>query len=257
MAEAVEEPLARACSELAQAMTRPGALVEVMQCLAVEVARILGQPCAAAVVLDTDGRPRPIAATEDAVAGLVTVELRLGEGPTLEALDGDVIVFDDDVGPERWPRYGAEARGAGVHGVLAVPMRGAERPVGVLTVMLTEPHHWQVTDVAAAEVLADLAGVYAAQQTELARVQRTADQLQTALESRVTIEQAKGVLVGELGCTVEQAYAMLRDHARRNSVSLQSVAHAVVHLGLRPPAPARGSQAFRAGGKQQEQGGSV
>lgn len=221
-------------------MARPGALIEVMQDLALRTSEVLGIPAAAVVLIDSTGAPRPVAATDAPGAGLVATELKLDEGPTLDALREGVVVFADDLdGDERWPRYTAQARSAGVHGVLAVPLRVAERPAGVLTALVAEPHHWHLTEVAAAEVLAELAGGYAAHESALDRVRRTAEQLQEALESRVDIEQAKGVLVGELGCTMDQAYALLRDHARRNNASLRSVAQAVVHLGLRPPVVGR------------------
>ena len=238
MAGEREEALSRACSGLAQAMARPGALVEVMQCLAAQTAEVLGVSGAAVVVLDQARRPRPVAATEAPAAGLVAVELELGEGPSLDSLREGTAVVATDLGKEdRWPRYASRALSAGVFSVAALPLRGGGQPTGVVTVMTTEPHHWRVPEVAAVEVLAELANGYAAQECELDRLRRTADQLQEALHSRVEIEQAKGVLVGELGCTVEQAYVLLRDHARRNNASLRSVAQAVVHLGLRPPAP--------------------
>ncbi|WP_183408155.1 GAF and ANTAR domain-containing protein [Nocardioides pocheonensis] len=236
----MEEPLARACSELARTMARPGALIEVMQDLALRTSEVLGIPAAAVVLTDSAGTLRPVAATDAPGAGMVTTEMKLDEGPTIDALREGAVVFADDLeADERWPRYVERARSAGVEGVLAVPLRLGERPAGVLTVVASEPHRWHLTEVAAAEVLADLAAGYAAHESALDHVRRTAEQLQEALESRVDIEQAKGVLVGELGCTIDQAYAMLRDHARRNNASLRSVAQAVVHLGLRPPATSR------------------
>jgi GAF domain-containing protein len=237
MAGAGEEPLSRACSELARTMARPGALVEVLRSLAVQVAELLDLPGAAVLLVDAAGQLRPTAATHAPGAGLVTTELNLGEGPSLAAYREAAVVFATDLAVDgRWPRYARDARSAGIRSVLAVPLRVGERAVGTLTVVAVAPRQWEMSEVAAAEVLADLASGYAAHESELEKVRRTADQLQGALESRVDIEQAKGVLVGELGCTVEQAYVILRNHARRNSVSLREVAQAVVHLGLRPPA---------------------
>lgn len=63
---------------------------------------------------------------------------------------------------------------------------------------------------------------------------RRAEQLQRALDSRIVIEQAKGILAGERGITVDAAFELLRSHARRRGARLQRVAEAVVSLGLRP-----------------------
>ena len=70
--------------------------------------------------------------------------------------------------------------------------------------------------------------------SELAQAQRINEQLQQALNSRIIIEQAKGVIAGERGIPVDAAFEVLRKHARRNSASLSLVAEAVVRLGLRP-----------------------
>jgi GAF domain-containing protein len=240
---AFDEPLSRACAELARTMAGSGASAEVMRAVAHHAADVLGLSAAAVVLLDGSRLLQPVASAGAAgVAGaaLVAAELRLGQGPSLEALGTDAQVSAADLAKDvRWPLYAGEARRAGVRAVAAFPLRVGDEPIGALTVMDDEPHDWQPAEVTAAEVLLDLAGGYVARESELDRVRRTAAQLQEALESRVDIEQAKGVLVGELGCTVDQAYLLLRDHARRNNVTLRSVARAVVHLGLRLPAPAR------------------
>jgi GAF domain-containing protein len=238
MAGAVEETLPRACSELARTMLRPGALGEVLRSLAAEAVEMLGAT-AAAVLVETRGQLQPAAATDASGSGLAVSELNLGHGPSLEAFrTGAVVLVQDLAEDEQWGGYARDAVSAGAHSVLAVPLLAEERQLGVLTVLSEEPRQWGVPEVAAAEVLAELASGYAAHEAELDEVRRTVDQLQEALESRVDIEQAKGVLVGELGFTVDQAYLLLRNHARRNNVTLRSVAHAVVHLGLRPPVAA-------------------
>jgi GAF domain-containing protein len=235
MAGAVEETLPRACSELARTMLRPGALIEVLRSLATQAVEMLGATAAAAL-LESRGQLQPAAATDASGSGLVVTELNLGRGPSLEAFRTAAVVFVADLAEDhQWGEYARAAVAAGARSVLAVPLRAEERQLGVLTVVSDEPRQWSIPDVAAAEVLAELASGYAAHEAELDEVRRTVDQLQEALESRVDIEQAKGVLVGELGFTVDQAYLLLRNHARRNNVTLRSVAHAVVHLGLRPP----------------------
>ena len=246
MAGAVEETLPRACSELARTMVRPGALHEVLQSLATQAVEMLGAT-AAAVLLANRGQLHPAAATDASTSGPVVTELNLGDGPSLEAFRTAAVVLVRDLADDdRWARYARAAVSAAARSVLAVPLRAEERALGVLTVLSDEPRQWSIPEVAAAEVLAELASGYAAHESELGEVRRTVEQLQEALESRVDIEQAKGVLVGELGFTVDQAYLLLRNHARRNNVTLRSVAHAVVHLGLRPPVTAVRGAAPRA-----------
>lgn len=253
----VEEPLVRACAQLARTMSSGGGLVDMVRSLAPEVAELLGVPRAAVTLVASDMRCRPLAAPSDPVGALIALEPEIREGPTLDAVCGGAVVAEEELPGSRWPSYVVRARALGVRSVLAIPLRGGDQSVGVLTVLVTERHGWHVREVAAVEVFADLVGAYAAQQNELDRLQRTTSQLQSALESRVAIEQAKGVLAGELGCSIEQAYEMLRDHARRNRATLQSVAHAVVHLGLRPPMSGRRSGVPPASGTVEEQRGSA
>lgn len=261
MSADVEEPLARACAQLARTMARgAGGAVDVadtVRSLAPEVAEVLGVPRAAVALVVSDGRSRPIPPPSDPLGALVALESQVGEGPSLDALYGGAVVAEEELPESRWPGYVVRARALGVRSVLAIPLRGGDQPVGVLTVLVTQQHAWHVTEVAAVEVFADLVGAYAAQRNELDLLQRTTSQLQSALESRVAIEQAKGMLAGELGCSIEQAYEMLREHARRHRASLQSVAHAVVHLGLRPTMAGRRSGVPAAGGTVEEQRGSA
>lgn len=68
----------------------------------------------------------------------------------------------------------------------------------------------------------------------LGHARTTADQLQEALDSRVVIEQAKGVIAGERGISVDEAFNVIRSHARKRGAPMRDVANAIVHLGLRP-----------------------
>ncbi len=88
-------------------------------------------------------------------------------------------------------------------------------------------------DTAAARVLADIATSYIVNASELEQAHRTAEQLQDALDSRIVIEQAKGILAADGVVSMDEAFALLRRHARSHTASLRSVAEAVVNLGLR------------------------
>lgn len=106
--------------------------------------------------------------------------------------------------------------------------------LGVLNLYHDHPHDWTDDELEVAELLAYMATAYVANAARLDQVRHTAEQLQEALDSRVIIEQAKGILAGERGITVDEAFAVLRSHARTNNVSLRAVANAVVNLRLRP-----------------------
>ena len=110
----------------------------------------------------------------------------------------------------------------------------AETPIGSLNIYDDKVRDWSGHDRLAVQVLADMATAYVAHASELDRARRTNEQLQTALDNRVLIEQAKGILAGERNITLDQAFNVLRNHARRRNVPVRSIANAVVELGLRP-----------------------
>lgn len=111
-----------------------------------------------------------------------------------------------------------------------------DRALGALNVYNADPRSWSPDDVRAAEVLAKIATSYVLHSSRLAASARLNEQLQKALNSRVVIEQAKGLLAGELRIGLDEAFDRLRQHARRNHVTMRNVAHAVVELDLRPNA---------------------
>jgi AmiR/NasT family two-component response regulator len=118
--------------------------------------------------------------------------------------------------------------------VLGVPLRLQARSIGSLDVYDTGSRVWSPDELAAATVLADIAASYVAHASELDGAKRLNEQLQTALDSRVLIEQAKGILAGERKISVDDALEILRSHARSNRASLRAIAEAVVNLGMRP-----------------------
>jgi len=232
----VDETLSRACVDLARTMARARDAATVLGLLAERVVAVVDDAAATVVLTDSSGNVGSLAGTDPSGSRVVVAELDLEEGPSSDAVRTGAVVQTSDLQDDpRWPRYRRHARSAGIRSVLAVPLVAGEHSVGVVDVFCPNARHWQDREVALVTVLADLVSSYLARAAELAQARRTADQLRTALESRIEIEQAKGILVGELGCSVDQAFALLRGHARSNNVTLHEVARAVVHLGLRPP----------------------
>lgn len=229
---------APACSGPALLMQQADASEAVLPALAAHVAALLGVRSAGIVLEDGDSPIVVACATDELVATLVAVEHDLGQGPTLKALaHGSPVRVDnlDDAG-STWPLWTAEARTRGVGAWLAAPSRSAG-PSAVVCACSSRTHRWQEADVSTGQVLADLATAWVAHARELEQLRRDAARLQEALDHRLVIEQAKGIIAGELACSLDQAFAIIRDHARRNNATVRSVARAVVELGLRPPAP--------------------
>ena len=118
--------------------------------------------------------------------------------------------------------------------VAAIPMIAESRVLGVVDLYAHSPRDWTDDDIAAARVFADVATSYIINASELEQTRRTAEQLQEALDSRIVVEQAKGILAADGQVDMDGAFELRRRHARTHNASLRSVAEAVVNLGLRP-----------------------
>lgn len=144
-----------------------------------------------------------------------------------------VLVADLRNDPGRWPRFAARARELGIVAVAGIPMHWYGTRLGALDLYATSMRDWATDDVVLAQTLADMATCYITHASELERSRRMVEQLQEALESRVVIEQAKGMLAAERNISVNEAFELMRKHARGHSASLRAVSEAVVNLGLR------------------------
>ena len=155
-------------------------------------------------------------------------------GPCRDAYETGEVVRVSDVREEsaRWPEFAATATRRGVAGVAGIPMRLADKIIGTLNLYSAGPREWSDKDIAVAGVLADVATSYVVNASMLRQQEQLSEQLQHALESRVVIEQAKGITAFKNAVTVDQAYRLIRRHARNNNASLRMVAEAIVAVGL-------------------------
>ncbi|MEO6142674.1 MAG: GAF and ANTAR domain-containing protein [Dermatophilaceae bacterium] len=155
--------------------------------------------------------------------------------PCRDAYSTGEVVRVTDVREEsgRWPEFSASATRLSIAGVAAIPMRLADQVVGALNLYSPEPREWSDKDVAVAGVLADMATSYVVNASTLRQQEQLSEQLQEALDSRVVIEQAKGITSQQHSITLDQAYQLIRGHARSNNASLRVVAEAIVAVGLK------------------------
>jgi GAF domain-containing protein len=156
-------------------------------------------------------------------------------GPCIEAYrTGQVVAVSDlSLRTQDWGAYCAVGAEAGVLAVAGVPMTLGENRIGALNLYADGLREWSADDLAIAQVLADMATGYLINASERGKQQQLNEQLQLALESRVIIEQAKGMVASAHGVSIEAAYELIRRHTRSHNTSLRAVAEAIVNLGLR------------------------
>lgn len=227
--------LAETLGEFARTMARGYAISYVLHDLvqrAVDVAKVDG----AGVSLQEGTRLRFVTAVDERITVLERIQECEQIGPCIEAWQTGTAVTIADLGQlgGRWGAYEPAAAEMGIAAVAGIPLRVRSDVVGALDLYRNTPGEWSAAHLRIAGALADMAASYVVNASELERQRRLTEQLQEALDSRIVIEQAKGVLAAERNVSVDDAFELLRGHARRHNSNLRSVAEAVVKLGLRP-----------------------
>jgi len=210
-------------------------LHETLSELTESITAVLGL-CGSWVTMADDGRLRFLTAMSQVSAELDRdhAQLHPFPCPCRDSYSTGEVVRVTDVREEsaRWPEFSASARRLSMAGVASIPMRLADEIIGSVNLYSPEPREWSDEDMAVASVLADMATGYVVNASKLRQQEQLSGQLQEALESRVVIEQAKGITAEQRSVTIEEAHQLMRAHARNNNASLRVVAQAIVAVGL-------------------------
>jgi transcriptional regulator with GAF, ATPase, and Fis domain len=224
-----EQRLARVFVELADTLVDRFDMLEFLGMLARRCTELLEVDSAGVVLIDQRGSLRVAAASSEHARLIELFAVQADEGPCLDCVRSGTPVSSTDLTADtaRWPRFTAAARTAGFRAAHAVPMRLRQNVIGVLNLLNTEPHGVDETSVRIGQALADVATIGLLQHRAVDDSLVLVEQLQGALNSRVAIEQAKGVLSAFAGVNVEQAFTGLRGYARAHNLLLSDVAKAV------------------------------
>lgn len=197
---------------------------------------LLDVAAAGLTLVDERGSLQVLASSTEQARLLELFQLGIDEGPCVECFESRAPVLVADVAAQaaRWPRFAAEAARQGFASVHALPMRLRKQIVGALNLFGTKPGELGADDVDLAQGLADTATIGILQERAIRRGETLSEQLQTALNSRVTIEQAKGVLAVTGRLSMDDAFTALRGYARSHNLLLGEVAHGLAERKLDP-----------------------
>lgn len=226
---------------LATRMTSEYDVVELLHTLMGECVELLDVQAAGLLLADGDGRLELVASTSEAAAFVEIMQLNAGAGPCIESFEtGEVISIPDVTDTAAsWTQFRKAALREGYRSAHAVPLRVRSQTIGAMGLFRSAIGGLDRAEAAIAHALASIGSIGILQERVLRESALVTDQLQRALDSRVVIEQAKGVLAASADVDMEEAFRLLRDHARRNNLSLHAVARAIVDRSLRLPAADR------------------
>ncbi|HVF33447.1 MAG TPA: GAF and ANTAR domain-containing protein [Acidimicrobiales bacterium] len=196
----------------------------------VEVAtRAIPDTVGVSITLKKGHRPYTAVATSAHVRAIDEREYAVDEGPCISAMETGSLQLLDDVDAEtRWPAFTRVCREEGLGSSLGVPLCVGDEPYGAMNVYALTPHAFKEDQQEAATLLAEQASIALANTRTYSECSDKIRQLQEALESRVVIEQAKGVLMVTEGCDENGAFEVLKTRSQRSNRKLRQVAEDVV-----------------------------
>jgi transcriptional regulator with GAF, ATPase, and Fis domain len=232
MAATVGERLAQTFVELADTLVAGYDLMEFLQTLTERCVELLGVDAAGLLLADARGILQLVAASTEQARLAELFQIQNDEGPCLDCFNTGQAVIISDIAAEqamaRWPRFAAAAQEMGFAAVHAIPMRLRDQVIGTLNLFRTAPAGLDPAVARVARALVDVATIGILQERAIHQQGLVAGQLQVALNSRVMIEQAKGILAERLQTTPDEAFLMLRRYARDHNHPLTLLAGDVI-----------------------------
>lgn len=219
------EELAETLVELADTLSAEFDVDDFLRLLANRCVRLLDVDAASVFLID-----HGVAASSERVTLLELSAQRHKEGPWVDCCRSGEPVAVPDLSLEstRWPTYVADATRFGFTATHTLPLRRRAELIGTLTLFRAESGELEKSDTRLAQVMADVATIGILGTRALRHQEKLAAQLQHALNSRVVIEQAKGVVAERLGMTMTSAFGALRGYARSHNTRVSDLAHSIV-----------------------------
>jgi hypothetical protein len=238
-----EQLIATTFVDLADTLVADFDVIDFLHTLATRTVDLLDASAAGIMLADQRGGLQVMASSTEEARILELYELQNDEGPCLDCYRSGLPVARGDLPMMRasWPVFTERLIELGFRSAQAVPMRLRSETIGALNIFRAEPGGLSEADLRIGQAMADVATVGLLQERAIAARELLATQLQSALTSRIALEQAKGVLAERAGLPMDQAFRVMRDYARSHNRRLSEVAAQIIDgsLGDDPFGPAR------------------
>lgn len=225
-----ESKLAHTFVTLADTLVVDYDIVDVLQTLVEQTSEILEAADAGILIPTAAGHLEVVASTSERSQLISLLQLRVDEGPCVDAYNSGAIVAVDNIASTyaRWPHFATSAAAVGYQAMYAIPMRLRDETIGSLNLFSDRVGPMPLADTTIARALTDVATISILQERALRESDIAREQLQRALDSRVLIEQAKGVLSHLEQIEMDEAFTLLRHRARSSGRRLSVVAKEII-----------------------------
>jgi transcriptional regulator with GAF, ATPase, and Fis domain len=226
--------LARTFVELADTLVEGYDPIEFLLRLAERCVSALGVSEAGVVLADSGGQLRALASSSERMRHLELIEVQRQDGPCLDSWRTGEVVREDHLSEAqaRWPHFTLPALDAGFASVYAVPMRLRDDRLGALNLFSTRTSGLAQSDETLAQAMADVATIGILHKRFIRKSEEVSEQLQVAFNTRIVLEQAKGVVAESARIDMDEAFTLLRGYARHHNILLAEVARRVIGRDL-------------------------
>jgi GAF domain-containing protein len=244
-----EQLLSRAFVGLADTLVDDYDIIDLLDRLVSYSVELLAADAAGIMLADSQGNLRVVASSQEDAKVMELLQLQSEQGPCMECCRTGVPVSVPNLADAatRWPVFvAAVAQWGAYRSVHALPLRLRGEAIGAMNLFHGQPGALPDADLVVGQALADVATIGILSERAIRSREVVAEQLQTALNHRVIIEQAKGVLAHQGNLTMAAAFDRLRGYTRNHNARLSEVARKVVETDLAADvldAPAVRSQA--------------
>lgn len=228
-----EQRINEAFVKVADTLMNSYDVVDLLATLVDECVDLLDIEAGGLLIADDAGDLQLIASSSEDAEFVEVMQLAAGAGPCVECYETGESLSVGDIGTaEKWPEFREEALQRGFLSVHAVPMRVRGELIGAMNLLGAQKGEMSERDARLAQALADVSVIGILQERSLREPRMIKDQVQFALDTRVVVEQAKGVLAQKRSVGMNEAFQMLRGHARENKMPLRSVAEKVIDRSI-------------------------
>jgi GAF domain-containing protein len=225
-----EERVLQTFAKLADTLVAGYDVVDLLQMLVDVCGDLLDAEAAGILLADGSGVLEVVASTSEASRLVEMMQVGAEAGPGIESLrTGTVVTVPDlDVAVPEWAEFRAAAIGQGYASTHALPLRLRETTIGTLNLFRTVPGELSARDLVTAQAFADVATIGILHERALRENAVVREQLQSALNSRIVIEQAKGVVAHGAGVSIDESFDIIRGYARSHRLGISDVAAQLV-----------------------------
>jgi len=229
-----EARLLQTFATLADTLVDDYDVVDLLQSLVDACRDLLNMTAAGILLADRDGELELVASTSEASRLVEVMQLSADDGPCIECYQTGTAISVPSIAEaaDEWPAFSQSALEQGFASAEAIPLRLRESTIGTLNLLHSEEGPADEADMVAARAFADVATIGILHERSLRESEVLSEQLQLALNSRVVIEQAKGVVSFTDGVPVDEAFDLIRSYARRHQLPLRDVAARLVRREL-------------------------